>query len=118
MSYERRLWSRQEVSFPYIVVCWSASRILMLEGDAGLAACAKSMTLGQWLVGKQGRKRDQSAPWLLKQHLPSGREGKYFISQSLFCKETASSLSLLLDTHFHFVLVPPSTDKVKIISSL
>lgn len=31
MSYERKLWSRQELSFPYIVVCRSASRILMLS---------------------------------------------------------------------------------------
>lgn len=31
MSDERRLWSRRGVSFPYIVVCWWASRILMLS---------------------------------------------------------------------------------------
>lgn len=31
MSNERRLWSRHEVSFPYIVVCRSPSRILMLS---------------------------------------------------------------------------------------
>lgn len=31
MSCERRPGSRQEVSFPCIVVCWSASRILMVS---------------------------------------------------------------------------------------
>lgn len=71
MSYEGRLWSRQEVSLPYIVVCLLASRILMLSWrGTGLPACAKSMTLGQWLCGKTetDAKRDQSAPWLWKQH--------------------------------------------------
>lgn len=34
MSNERRLWNRHEVSFPYIVVCRSPSRILMLSWRA------------------------------------------------------------------------------------
>lgn len=43
MSYEGRLWSRQEVSLPYIVVCLSASRILMLSwrGCRAASLCKK-----------------------------------------------------------------------------
>lgn len=47
------LWSRQEDSFPYTVVCRSASRILMLSWR-GCRACTKSMTLGQLHCGKTG----------------------------------------------------------------
>lgn len=43
MSYERKLWSRQEVSFPYIVLCRSASGILMLSwrGCRAASLCKK-----------------------------------------------------------------------------
>lgn len=43
MSYERRLWSRQDASFPYIVLCWSAHGILMLSwrGCRAASLCKK-----------------------------------------------------------------------------
>lgn len=75
MSYERRLWSRQEVSFPYIVVCWSANRILMLSWrGCRTASPCKKHDLGPVALWDNGlREREQSAPWLWKQHLLSGR---------------------------------------------
>lgn len=96
MSYERRLWSRQEVSFPYIVVCWSTSRILiLLEGMRGCQPVQKAWPWASGSVGKQEplQKKDHSAPWLLKQHQLSelescyderrGRGGMCFILPSL-----------------------------------